>query len=137
MSSRSNGLTKEEIEAMKERITEQRAGKQNGEADLFAKIDAMPEPDRGMAKRVHAIIKAAAPGLTPRTWYGMPAYSKSDSVICWFQPASKFKTRYITLGFSDKAHLDEGNMWPTVFAITKLSKAEETKITSLVKKAVS
>ena len=97
---------------MKERITEQRAGKQNGEADLFAKIDAMPEPDRNMAKRVHAIIKAAAPDLTPRTWYGMPAYSKGDSVICWFQPASKFKMRYVTLGFSDKAHLDEGNMWP-------------------------
>ena len=129
------GLTKEEIEAMKETLKERR-GKPEGEGAVMAKIAAMPEPDRTMAKKLHTIIMAAAPELVPRTWYGMPAYSKNDNVLCFFQPASKFKARYGTLGFNDTAKLDEGVMWPTSFALKKLTPAEEAKIKTLVKKAV-
>lgn len=128
------GFTDEERSAMKERLQEEL--KENGEKAVLAKIAQMQEPDRAMAKRLHAIIKASAPSLTPRLWYGMPAYAKDDKVVCFFQDAAKFKTRYATLGFSDKAKLDEGAMWPSAFAITKLTAAEEAKITSLVKKAV-
>ncbi len=104
---------------------------------MLAKIAEMPEQDRAMAERVHALIKAAAPDLSPRTWYGMPAYAKDDKVVCFFRNASKFKTRYATLGFSDKANLDEGNIWPTDFALKKLTAADEAKIRQLVKRAVS
>ncbi len=131
-----NGLSKEEIDAMKERLKEQR-NKSDGESVVLAKIATMPEPDRTMAKRVHAIIKKSAPNLIPRTWYGMPAYSKGEDVVCFFQPASKFKVRYSTLGFSDEAKLDEGSMWPVTYALKKLTAAEEAKIAALVKKAVS
>ena len=104
---------------------------------MLAKIAEMPEPDRAMAERLHAIIKASAPALSPRTWYGMPAYAKDGNVVCFFQSAQKFKTRYATLGFSDKANLDEGAMWPTAFALKELTAAEEARIGALVKKAVS
>jgi len=139
----STGFTEEERAAMKERARELKAarrgagGKADGESDVLAKIAEMPEPDRAMAKRLHAIVKANAPALAPRTWYGMPAYAKDGSVVCFFQSAQKFKTRYATLGFSDKANLDEGAMWPTSFALKKLTAATETKIGVLVKKAVS
>ena len=139
------GFTDEERVAMKERAQElkaavrrgPRAGKADGEGDVLAKIAEMPEPDRALAKRLHAIIKASAPALSPRTWYGMPAYAKDGNVVCFFQSAQKFKTRYATLGFSDKANLDEGAMWPTAFALRELTAAEEAKIGALVKKAVS
>lgn len=131
------GLTKEEIAAMKETLKERNIGNENGESEVLAKIAKMSEPDRSMAKRIHAIVKANAPSLSPKTWYGMPAYAKDDKVICFFQDANKFKARYATLGFSDKANLDEGVMWPTTFALKKLTAAEETKIAALVKKAVS
>lgn len=132
------GLTKEEIEAMKETLKERNADQGDGESAVQAKIAEMSEPDRTMAKRLHAIIKAAAPTLSPKTWYGMPAYATTDGkVICFFQAADKFKARYATVGFSDKSHLDEGEMWPTYFALKKLTAAEEAKITALVKKAVS
>ena len=108
-----------------------------GKATVLAKIDQMPEPDRAMGKRLHAIIKASAPALSPKTWYGMPAYAKDDKVICFFQSAQKFKSRYATFGFSDKANLDEGAMWPTSFALKQLTAAEEARIGALVKKAVS
>ena len=111
--------------------------KADGESDVLAKIAEMPEPDRAMAERLHAIIKASAPALSPRTWYGMPAYAKDGKVVCFFQSAQKFKTRYATLGFSDKANLDEGAMWPTAFALKELTAAEEARIAALVKKAVS
>ena len=114
-----------------------RVNKANGESDVLAKIAEMSEPDRAMGERLHAIIKASAPELTPRLWYGMPAYAKDGKVICFFQNASKFKTRYATLGFSDKANLDEGNLWPTAFAIKELTANEESIIAALVKKAVS
>ncbi len=104
---------------------------------MLAAIAALPEPDRSMAKRLHAIVKASAPTLSPRTWYGMPAYAKDGQVVCFFQSAQKFKTRYATLGFSDKANLDQGAMWPTAFALTKLTAAEEARIAALVKQAVS
>ncbi len=130
------GLSKEEIAAMKEYLKEKNS-KANGEEDVLAAIAKMKEPDRSMARRIHAIVKASAPGLSPRTWYGMPAYSKDDKVICFFQNAGKFKARYSTLGFSDKANLDEGKMWPTGFALTGLTLVEEKRITALVKKAVS
>ena len=139
----STGFTEEERAAMKERARELKAarrgagGKADGESDVLAKIAEMPEPDRVMAKRLHAIVKANSPALAPRTWYGMPAYAKDGSVVCFFQSAQKFKTRYATLGFSDKANLDEGAMWPTSFALKKLTAATETKIGVLVKKAVS
>ncbi|MGZ4154442.1 MAG: iron chaperone [Actinomycetota bacterium] len=114
-----------------------RAGKADGESDVLAKIAEMPKPDRELAERLHAIIKATAPTLSPRTWYGMPAYAKDGNVVCFFQSAHKFKTRYATLGFSDKANLDEGNIWPTYFALKTLTAAEEAKIRTLVKKAIS
>jgi uncharacterized protein YdhG (YjbR/CyaY superfamily) len=141
----SKGFTAEERAAMRERAQElkaagrrgSRAGKADGERDLLAKIAEMPAADRAMAERLHAIVKAAAPELSPRTWYGMPAYAKDDKVVCFFQSAAKFKSRYATLGFSDKANLDQGAMWPTAFALTKLTAAEEKKIGPLVKKAVS
>ena len=122
---------------MRELIQERKAGKANGESAVLAKIAEMQEPDRSMAKQLHAIIKATAPALSPRTWYGMPAYAKDDKVVCFFQSAQKFKTRYSSLGFSDKAKLDEGQMWPVAFALKGLSAAEEARISALVKKAVS
>jgi uncharacterized protein YdhG (YjbR/CyaY superfamily) len=142
---KSKGFTDEERAAMKERAQElnaaarrgSRAGKADGESDVLAKIAEMPEPDRGMAERLHAIIKASAPALSPRTWYGMPAYAKDGDVVCFFQSAHKFKTRYATFGFSDKANLDDGTMWPTSFALKELSAVEEARIAALVKKAVS
>ncbi len=135
VSKKHGGLTKEEIAAMKETLKE-RNSKTNGESEVLAKIAAMPEPDRAMAKRIHQIVKTTAPDLIPRTWYGMPAYSKGDKVVCWFQDAHKFKSRYATFSFSDKANLDEGNMWPVVFALKKLSASEEAKIVALIKKAM-
>jgi uncharacterized protein YdhG (YjbR/CyaY superfamily) len=133
----SKGFTDEERAAMRERAREVKAGKKDGESDVLAKIAEMPEPDRAMAERVHAIIKASAPALSPRTWYGMPAYAKDDKVVCFFQSAQKFKTRYATFGFSDEANLDEGAMWPVAFALKALTAAEEARIGALVKRAVS
>ena len=114
-----------------------RADKADGESAVLATIAAMPEPDRALGERLHAIIKASAPALSPRLWYGMPAYAKDGKVVCFFQSAQKFKTRYATFGFSDKANLDEGSMWPNGFALKKLTAAEEARIGALVKKAVS
>ncbi len=131
------GFTDEEKAAMRERAKEMRADEKDGESAVLAKIAGMKEPDRTMAKRLHAIIKASAPDLSPRLWYGMPAYAKDDKVVCHLQDAKKFKTRYSTLGFSDKANLDEGSMWPVAYALKALTAAEEAKIASLVKKAVS
>jgi hypothetical protein len=139
------GFTDEERVAMKERVQElnasarrgPRADKADGESAVLAKIAAMPEPDRAMGERLHAIIKASAPALSPKTWYGMPAYAKDGKIVCFFQSAQKFKTRYATFGFSDKANLDEGAMWPTAFALKELTAAEEARIGALVKKAVS
>ncbi len=136
MANKGKGLNKEEIAAMKEYLKEKNA-KANGEEAVLAAIAKMKEPDRSIAKRIHAIVKASAPELSPRTWYGMPAYAKGDKVICFFQNAGKFKARYSTFGFTDKANLDEGKMWPTGFALTELTPAEEAKITALVKKAMS
>ena len=130
------GFTDEERAAMKERVRELRADEDNGESAVLEKIAKMPEPDRAMGNRLHAIIKASAPTLSPRLWYGMPAYTKDGKVICHFQPAHKFKTRYATIGFSDKAKLDEGAMWPVAFALKELTAAEEARIGTLVKKAV-
>ncbi len=132
------GFTAEERAAMKEYVREQKAqaAGADGEAQVLAKIATMREPDRTMAKRIHALIRANAPALAPRTWYGMPAYARDGNVVCFFQDAQKFKSRYGTLGFSDKAHLDEGAMWPTSFALTRLSAAEEARIVALVKRAV-
>ncbi|HEX5386412.1 MAG TPA: DUF1801 domain-containing protein [Gemmatimonadales bacterium] len=138
------GFTDEERAAMRERAQELKAeahrgsgaGTADGENDVLAKIAAMHEPDRAMATRIHAIIKANAPTLSPRTWYGMPAYAKEGHVVCFFQSAQKFKARYATLGFSDKANLDDGQMWPTSFALQKLTTAEEARISALVKKAI-
>jgi len=142
---KSKGFTDEERAAMKERAQElkaearrgTRAGKADGESDVLAKIAEMPEPDRAMAKRLHAIIKASAAALSPKTWYGMPAYAKDGKVLCYFQSAQKFKSRYATFGFSDEAKLDEGAMWPTSFALKELTATEEARIGALVKKAVS
>jgi len=134
---KSKGFTDEERAAMKERVRELKAGKADGESEVLAKIAAMAEPDRSLAKRVHAIIKASAPALSPTTWYGMPAYARDGKVICFFQDARKFKSRYATLGFSDKANIDDGTMWPTSFALKELSAAAEARIGALVKKAVS
>ena len=131
---KSAGFTEEEHAAMREHVREQRADK-NDENAVLAKIAEMREPDRTMGKRLHAIIRASAPALSPRLWYGMPAYAKDDKVVCHFQPAYKFKTRYATLGFSDKANLDDGHMWPNAYALTELTPAEEAKISALVKKA--
>jgi uncharacterized protein YdhG (YjbR/CyaY superfamily) len=132
------GFTKEERAAMKERARELKAeqGKADGEREVLAKIAEMPPADRATAERIHALIKATAPELSPRTWYGMPAYAKDDKVVCFFKSAHKFKTRYATLGFSDRANLDDGNMWPTDFALKELTAAEEKKIAALVKRAV-
>jgi uncharacterized protein YdhG (YjbR/CyaY superfamily) len=140
---KSKGFTDEERAAVKERAKELKAearankNKAEGESDVLAKIDEMPEPERAMAKRLHEIIKASAPVLSPKTWYGMPAYAKDGKIVCFFQSAQKFNTRYATLGFSDTANLDEGAMWPTSFALTELTAAEEARISALVKKAVS
>src|SRR5438132_5029566 len=139
------GFTDEERAAMKDRVQELKASagrgprtdKADGESEVLAKIAEMREPDRAMAKRLHAIIKASAPVLSPRTWYGMPAYAKDGKVVCFFQSAQKFKTRYATFGFSDEAHLDEGTMWPNAYALTELTAADEARIGALVKKAVS
>src|SRR5437016_11812032 len=129
------GFTDEERVAMKERIQELRADKADGENAVLAKIGKMPEPERDMGKRLHAIIKASAPALSPRLWYGMPAYAKDGKVVCFFQSAQKFNTRYATFGFSDKANLDEGAMWPVAFALKELTAAEEARIGALVQKA--
>jgi hypothetical protein len=131
---KSKGFTDEERAAMKERIQELKA---DGESAVLTKIAAMPEPDRAMGKRLHAIIKASVPALSPKTWYGMPAYAKDGKVVCFFQSAQKFKTRYATFGFSDAANLDEGAMWPTAFALKELTAAEEARIAALVKKAAN
>ncbi len=130
------GFTEAERAAMKERVQELRAGKADGESALLAKLAAMPEPDRTLGTRLHALIKTCAPGLSPRTWYGMPAYAKGDKVVCFFQGASKFKARYATLGFSDEAKLDDGAMWPTSFALKQLGPAEEARISALVNLAL-
>jgi len=135
----SSGFTAEERAAMKERARELKAEAQkaDGESTVLAKIAEMPEPDRSLAERLHAIIKASAPVLSPKTWYGMPAYAKDGKVVCFFQGADKFKSRYATFGFSDDANLDDGAMWPTSFALTELTAAGEAKVRALVKKAVS
>lgn len=137
------GFTDEERAAMRERAQELKAearaskNKEDGERAVLAKIAEMPEPDRAMAERIHAIIKASAPALSPRTWYGMPAYARDGKVVCFFQSAEKFKARYATLGFSDEANLDDGAMWPTSFALKELTATEEAMISGLVKKAAS
>jgi uncharacterized protein YdhG (YjbR/CyaY superfamily) len=139
------GLTDEERGAMKERTKElkaeaprgPRAGKADGESEVLAKIAEMVEPDRALAERLHAIITASAPALAPKTWYGMPAYAKDGKVVCFFQSAQKFKSRYATFGFNDSANLDDGAMWPVAFALTELTAADEARIAALVKKAVS
>jgi len=131
------GFTDEERAAMKDRVQELKADKADGESAVLAKIATMEEPDRAMAKRLHAIIRASVPALSPTTWYGMPAYAKDGNVVCFFQSAQKFKTRYATFGFMHEANLDEGPMWPTAFALTELTAAEEARIAALVKKAVS
>jgi uncharacterized protein YdhG (YjbR/CyaY superfamily) len=130
-------FTSEEKLAMKERAQELKADKADGESAALAKIAEMQEPDRAMAERLHAIVKATAPELSPRTWYGMPAYAKDGKVVCFFQSAQKFKTRYATFGFSDAANLDSGSLWPVAFALKQLTAAEEAKIKTLLKKAVS
>jgi hypothetical protein len=132
---KSKGFTDEERAAMKERAQELKAEARDGESAVLAKIAEMPEPDRGMARRLHAIIKAAAPALSPKTWYGMPAYARDGKVVCFFQSAQKFNARYATLGFGDSASLDEGSMWPTAFALKELTATEEARISALVKKA--
>jgi uncharacterized protein YdhG (YjbR/CyaY superfamily) len=142
---KSKGFTDDEKAAAKERLQElkaeasrgRHAPKADGERDVLARIAQMPERDRAMAQRLHAIIKASAPALAPKTWYGMPAYARDDKVVCFFQSAHKFKTRYATLGFSDKANLDEGALWPVVFALKELTASEEARISALVRKAVS
>jgi uncharacterized protein YdhG (YjbR/CyaY superfamily) len=139
------GFTDDERAAMKEHAQELkaaarrggRAAKADGESDVLAKIAEMPEPDRAVAERVHAIVKASAPALSPKTWYGMPAYAKDGKVVCFFQGAHKFKSRYATFGFNDSANLDEGTMWPVAFALTELTAADEARIGALVKKAAS
>ena len=130
---KAKGWTAEERDAMKERVRELKSDA--GESDLLAKIAAMPEPDRAMATRLHALIRASAPSLAPKTWYGMPAYARDGDVVCFFQAAAKFKARYATFGFSDKAGLDDGAMWPVAFALTKLTAVEEARIVALVKQA--
>jgi len=139
---KSSGFTDEELAAMKERAKEQKAearakkDRADGESDVLAKIAEMSEPDRTMAERLHALIKASAPDLAPKTWYGMPAYAKDGKIVCFFQSAAKFNTRYATLGFSDTANLDEGALWPVAFALKALTATEEARISALVKKAV-
>jgi uncharacterized protein YdhG (YjbR/CyaY superfamily) len=139
------GLSDEERAAMKQRTQElkaearrgRRAGKADAEGDVLAKIAEMPAPDRALAERLHAIIKASAPSLSPKTWYGMPAYAKDGKVVCFFQAADKFKTRYAMFGFNDVANLDDGAMWPVTFALTELTAADEARIGALVKRAAS
>ena len=139
----SKGFSDEERAAMRERVRELKAearrgkNRADGESDVLAKIAEMPGPERTMAEQLHSIITASAPALSPKTWYGMPAYAKDGKVVCYFQSAERFKSRYMTLGFSDEANLDEGAMWPTSFALKELTAAEEARITTLVKKAVS
>ena len=135
----SKGFTAEERAAMKERAQELKAeaNKADGEKALLAKIAEMPKADRDLAKRLHAIVRASAPDLSPKTWYGMPAYAREGKVVCFFQSADKFNSRYATFGFSDEAKLDKGTMWPTYFALKELTAADEAKIAALVKKAVS
>ena len=140
---KSTGFTDEERAAMKERARELKAearadkDKAAGESDVLAKIAEMPDSDRAMAERIHAVVRASAPDLLPRTWYGMPAYAKDGKIVCFFQAADKFKARYATFGFNDDANLDEGTMWPTSWALTELTAADEARIGALVKKAVS
>jgi len=142
---RYDGFTDEEKGAMRDRVQEMKVGarrsplaaKADGESDVLAKIAEMSAADRAMAKQLHAVVKASAPILSPKTWYGMPAYAKDDKIVCFFQPAQKFKTRYATFGFSDAAHLDEGGMWPNAYALLELTPAVEAKLAALVKKAVS
>ena len=131
------GFSAEERAAMKEHARELKSAKPDGESDVLAKIAEMPESDRAMAERLHAIIKSSAPALSPKLWYGMPAYAKDGKVVCFFQSAQKFNSRYATFGFNDTANLDEGAMWPTAFALTKLTAVDEARIAALVKKAVS
>jgi hypothetical protein len=135
----SKGFTAEERAAMRERLQEQKAAarKEDGDKAVLEKLAGMPEPDRSMGERLHAIIQSAAPTLTPRLWYGMPAYEKDGKVVCFFQSAEKFKTRYATFGFSDSANLDDGAMWPAAFALTEITPAVEKRVGVLVKKAVS
>jgi uncharacterized protein YdhG (YjbR/CyaY superfamily) len=136
---KSKGFTDDERAAMKERVRELKAAgdKADDESAVLAKIAELPEPDRAMGKRVHEIVKANAPSLAPKLWYGMPAYAKDGKVVCFFQSAQKFKSRYATLGFSDQANLDDGAMWPVAFALKELTAAEEARISALVKKAAS
>jgi uncharacterized protein YdhG (YjbR/CyaY superfamily) len=136
---RYEGFTNEEKAAMQDRVKEMKASanKADDESEVLAKIAEMPAADRAMASRIHAIIKASAPALSPKTWYGMPAYAKDGKIVCFFQTGQKFKYRYATFGFNDPAKLDEGSMWPTAFALTKLTAADEARIVALVKKAVS
>ena len=134
-SKKPKGLTTEERAAMKEHLQDLKSGKTEGEDAVLAKIAAMKGSDRTMAERIHAIVKANAPGLTPKTWYGMPAYARDDKVVCFFQSAAKFKARYATFGFNDKANLDDGNVWPTSFALKALTPADEARLAALVKKA--
>jgi hypothetical protein len=136
---RYEGFTDEERAAMKDRVQEMKssARKADGESEVLAKIAEMPESDRAMAKRLHAVIKASAPALEPKLWYGMPAYARDGKIVCFFQSAQKFKTRYATFGFSDAARLDEGSMWPNAYALTKLTAADEARIGALVKRAAS
>ncbi len=134
---KNRGMSGEEVAAIREHIKELNAGKAGGEEAVLAAIAKMKEPDRSLGKRIHSIIMAAAPDLSPKTWYGMPAYAKGDKVICFFQNAGKFKARYSSIGFSDKANLDDGNMWPIAFALKELTAAEEARIKTLVKSAVS
>ncbi|HXD59864.1 MAG TPA: hypothetical protein VN606_18200 [Thermoleophilaceae bacterium] len=138
MTTKSQKFTAEERAAMRERAKELKASKDRAAAEkhVLAKIAEMQPSDRAMAKKIHAIVKKTAPELAPRTWYGMPAYSNDENVVCYFRPAEKFKSRYATLGFSDRANLDKGEMWPTDFALKKITPAEEKKITALVKQAV-
>jgi uncharacterized protein YdhG (YjbR/CyaY superfamily) len=133
------GLSEEEISAMKETIRERKAAArgEDQEQAVLEKIASMPQPDRAMAERIHEIVRASAPDLEPRTWYGMPAYAKGGKVVCFFQDAAKFKARYATFGFNDAANLDDGDMWPTSYALKRLTAADEKKIAALVKKAVS
>jgi uncharacterized protein YdhG (YjbR/CyaY superfamily) len=140
---KTKGFTDDEKAAMKERAQELKAearaskDKAEWESTVLARIDEMQEPDRSMAKRIHAIIKASAPALTPKLWYGMPAYARDGKIVCFFQSSQKFNTRYSTLGFNDTAHLDEGTLWPVAFALSELTTAAEAKIAALVKKSVS
>jgi uncharacterized protein YdhG (YjbR/CyaY superfamily) len=134
---RYEAFTEEEKGAMKDRVSELKLGKADGETAVLEKIAEMSESDRAMARRLHAAIKAGAPSLSPKLWYGMPAYARDGKIVCFFQPAQKFKTRYATVGFNDSAHLDDGGMWPVAYALTKLTAAEEAKVVALVKKAVS